>query len=109
MGNQSYSQQHYEPPLEAPTSAFDDDFADAVAERVVQRLRMDSANKIYPQPQQHDKNVLRAILAIVSILLLLPFAFLFVIMVGGTTGWLSFSVACLTIFIIAVVAIDKVK
>jgi hypothetical protein len=48
-------------------------------------------------------------MAIISMLILVLFAFLFVIVVGGTTGWISFAIGSLTIFLIATVAIDKVK
>jgi len=40
---------------------------------------------------------------------LLLFGLLFVVFIGGTTGWISFGAASLATFIIAGVGIDKIK
>ena len=107
---QSYAQQEYEPPYASPSpQGVDTDFADVVAERVVQRLREDKSGKIYPQTQSRDKNILRIVIAFVSILLFFPFAFLFLIMVGGTAGWISFAGVGFTIFVLSLVTLDKIK
>ncbi len=114
--HQAYTQQRYEPPYEHTPKGetLDDDFVDAVSERIVQRLRQETAGKVYPQPKQLDKNILSMVMAVISMLMLVFFAFLFVIFVGGTTGWISFAIAgcviCLiAAFSIAAVAVDKVK
>ena len=109
--HQAYTQQQYETPYgQTPKGeSVDDDFAEAVAERIVQRLRQETAGKVYPQPQQLDKNILRTVLALISMVILVLFAFLFVIVVGGSTGWISFAIGSFIIFLIAAVAIDKVK
>ena len=109
--HQAYTQQRYEPPYEHTQKGetLDDDFVDAVSERIVQRLRQETAGKVYPQQKQLDKNILRMVMAVISMLILVLFAFLFVIVVGGSTGWISFAIGSFIIFLIAAVAIDKVK
>lgn len=108
---QAYTQQRYETPYRqtSKVEALDDEFVDAVSERIVQRLRQETAGKVYPQPQQFDKNMLRTVLALISMVILVLFAFLFVIVVGGSTGWISFAIGSFILFLIAAVAIDKVK
>ena len=108
---QAYAQQGHETPYRQTSKGeiLDDDFVDAVSERIVQRLRQETAGKVYPQPQQFDKNILRMIMAVISMLILVLFAFLFVIVVGGSTGWISFAIGSFIILLIAAVAIDKVK
>jgi hypothetical protein len=108
---QTYAPQGYETPNRQSSKGqtLDDDFVDAVSERIVQRLRQETAGKVYPQPQQFDKNILRVGLALISMAILVLFAFLFVFVVGGATGWISFAIGGFIIFLIAVVAIDKVK
>ncbi len=109
-GNQSYAQQQYAPSYTSPTPAFDDDFADAVAQRVVQRLKMEEpGGKVYPQQQPHDKNILRIIMAIVSLFMFFPFAFFFLIMIGGTAGLVGFCITGFTIFVVVLVVLDKIK
>ncbi len=108
---QAYSQQQYDTSYGRPSKGktLDDDFVEAVSERIVQRLRQETAGKVYPQPQQFDKNILRIALALISMSILVLFAFLFVFVVGGSTGWISFAIGSFIIFLIAAVAIDKVK
>ncbi len=72
-----------------------------------QELREGSSGKVYPLP--HDKtNILRFALAVIALGLILLFGLLFVVGIGGTTGWASFTVACIAIFIIAGVGMDKI-
>jgi Fe2+ transport system protein B len=108
---QAYTQQQYGTSSERPSKgeAVDDDFVEAVAERIVQRLRQETAGKVYPQPRQLDKNLLRISLAIIALLLLVLFAFLFVIVVGGSTGWISFAIGSFVVFLIVVATMDKIK
>ena len=73
-----------------------------------QDLRAGSSGKVYPLP--HDNtNILCFALAVIALGLLLLFGLLFVRVVGGTTGWASFAVACLAILIIAGVGIIAIK
>ena len=114
--HQAYTQQRYEPPYEHTPKGetLDDDFVEAVSERIVQRLRQETAGKVYPQPKQLDKNILSMVIAAISMLMLVFFALLFVIVVGGSTGWISFAIASFVVcliaaFTIAAVAVDKAK
>src|SRR5215470_137628 len=69
-----------------------------------QELREGPSGKVYPRP--HDNTIiLRFALAVIALGLILLFGLLFVVAVGGTTGWASFAVACLAILIIAGVGI----
>jgi hypothetical protein len=89
-GNRTSSaRQHYETPYE-------------------QELREGQISKVYPLPRD-NKNMLRFALAVISMLMLLLFGFLFVVLIGGTAGWISFAAASLAIFIIAAVGIDKIQ
>ena len=108
---QASAQQPYESSYSRTSkdNTLDDDFVDAVSERIVQRLRQETVGKVYPQPQQIDKNILRIALALIAMAILVLFAFLFVFVVGGSTGWISFAIGSFIIFLIAAVAIDKVK
>ena len=111
-GSQRYAQPEYEEPRgRSPQNpALDDNFVEAVAQRMVQHLAQQGmAGKVYAPPRTLDANVLRIILAVLSMLLLAFFALILVVWVGGVGGWISFCAACVALFIIAVVAIDKIK
>jgi hypothetical protein len=73
-----------------------------------QELREGPVSKVYPLPRD-NKNLLRFALAVISMVMLLLFGFLFVVLIGGTAGWISFAAASLAIFIIAAVGIDKIQ
>ena len=88
-GDQAYARQHDEPSYE-------------------QLLREGPVGKVYPEPPD-NKNILRLIVFAIAMVTLLAFAVLCLVFVGGTGGWISFCAASLAIFIIAVVAIDKIK
>ncbi len=64
-------------------------------------------SKINPLPRD-NKNILTFILAVISLGLLVLFGFLFVVVVGGTAGWISFAAACLAILTIAAISIEKI-
>ena len=73
-----------------------------------QELRVGPSGKVYPLP--HDNtNILRFALAVIALGLILLFGLLFIVVIGGPTGWPSFAVACIAIFIIARVGIISVK
>jgi hypothetical protein len=73
-----------------------------------QELRVGPSGKVYPLP--HDNtNILCFALAVIALGLLLLFGLLFVVGIGGTTGWASFAVACFAILIIAGVGIIAIK
>jgi len=73
-----------------------------------QDVREGPSGKVYPLPRDKT-NMLRFTLAVIALGLILLFGLLFVVVVGGTTGWASFAVACIAIFIIAGVGINSVK
>jgi hypothetical protein len=73
-----------------------------------QNLREEPFGKVYPHPSDNT-NVLCFALAVIALGLIVFFGILFVVFVGGTTGWASFAVACLALLIIASVGIIAIK
>ena len=73
-----------------------------------QELREGPSGKAYPLPRDNT-NILRFALAVIAMGLILLFGLLFVVGIGGSTGWASFAFACLAIFIIAAVGITAIK
>jgi hypothetical protein len=61
-----------------------------------QDLREGSSSKVYPHSRDHT-NLLRFALVVISLVLLLLFGFLFVVVVGGMPGAISFAAACFVI------------
>ena len=110
-GSSQYAQPEYDEPRgRSPQNpALDDNFVEAVAQRMVQHLaQQGTAGKVYAPPRTYDKNVLRIIVGIISMLIIVALMF----MLGAT--WLSagawvFGAAAFAIFILAVVIIDKIK
>jgi hypothetical protein len=73
-----------------------------------QELREGPSGKVYPLPRDNT-NILRFTLAVIALGLILLFGLLFIVVIGGTTGWASFAVACIATFIIAGLGISSVK
>lgn len=67
-----------------------------------------AAGKVYP-PARDQTNVLRFSLTLIALGLILLFGLLFVVMIGGTTGWASFTVACIAVLFVAGFGISSVK
>jgi len=67
-----------------------------------------TAGKVYPPARDHT-NVLRFSLTLIALGLILLFGLLFVVIIGGTTGWASFTVACIAVLFVAGVGISSVK
>ena len=61
-----------------------------------QDLREGPSGKAYPIPRDNT-NILHFALAVISLLLLLAFGLVFVVVIGGTAGWISFAAACFAI------------
>ena len=103
-GNQGYSQQQYgTPPYgQAPQSGtYDDDFVDALAQRLSQRMTQEPAGKLRVGTGQKVSPGQRLALAIVSVAMLVPLAALLLVATGGAFfGFVSFGAACLAIFLI---------
>ena len=89
QADQTYARQQFEPPYQSPPGE-------------------EMAGKLYV-PANNNKNVLRLIAFGMAIVALILFAVICLIFVGGTGGWISFCAACLATFIMATVAIDKIK
>jgi hypothetical protein len=64
--------------------------------------------KVYPPARDHT-NVLRFSLTLIALGLILLFGLLFVVIIGGTTGWASFAVACIAVLFVAGIGITSVK
>ena len=74
-GNQtSFARPHYEPSYE-------------------QEVREGPSGKVSPLPPDKTK-ILSFALVVIALVLLVLFGFLFVVVVGGTAGWISFAAAC---------------
>ena len=73
-----------------------------------QDLREGLSGKVYPLPRDNT-NVLCFALTVIALGLVLLFGVLFVVVIGGTTGWASFAVACFTLLIVASIAIIAIK
>jgi hypothetical protein len=73
-----------------------------------QEAREGLSGKVYPLPRDKT-NILRFLLAVIALGLILLFGLLFVVRIGGTTGWASFAVAGFVIMVITGVSIDKIR
>ena len=63
---------------------------------------------MYPVPHDH-KNAFRLGMFVIAMVMILLCAVLCLVFLGGTGGWVSFIVAAAVIFLITVVAIDKIE
>jgi hypothetical protein len=70
-------------------------------------VREGPSGKAYPLPRDKT-NILRFALAVIALGLILLFGLLFVVIIGGSTGWASFAVACFAIMMIAGIGMDKI-
>jgi hypothetical protein len=61
-----------------------------------QELRDGPSSKVYPRSRD-TMNMLRFLVPVIALLFLLLFAYLFVVVVGGLTGVISFVAACFVI------------
>ena len=61
-----------------------------------QELREGPSSKVYPLPRD-KRTILSFALVMISLVLLVLFGLLFVVVVGGTAGWISFVAACFVI------------
>ena len=61
-----------------------------------QDVREGPSGKVYQLPRDNT-NVLCFALAVIALCLLLIFGLIFVVVIGGTAGWVSFAAACFTI------------
>ena len=73
-----------------------------------QHLEDKGGEKMYPIQHTH-KNAFRLGMFLIAMLMLLLCAVLCFVLLGGTGGWISFIVAAAVIFLITVVAIEKIE
>ena len=73
-----------------------------------QEVREGLSGKVYPLPRD-NANILRCFLAVIALGLVLLFGLLFVVRIGGTTGWASFAVACFAIMVITLGSLEKIR
>jgi hypothetical protein len=73
-----------------------------------QEVREGLSGKVYPLPRE-NANILRFFLAMIALGLILLFGLLFVVRIGGTTGWASFAVACFAIMVITLGSLEKIR
>jgi hypothetical protein len=73
-----------------------------------QEVREGLSGKVYPLPRD-NANILRFFLAMIALGLILLFGLLFVVRIGGTTGWASFAVACFAIMVITLGSLEKIR
>lgn len=64
--------------------------------------------KVYPE-SQNNQNLFRLMGLIITMLSLLAFAVICLVLVGSIGGLISFCAACIATFIVASVAIDRIK
>jgi|SRR5581483_9109801 len=68
----------------------------------------DSMAKVYPLPPDR-KNLFRFSLVVLAMAMILILAGICLLIVGGTGGWVSFISVSFIVFLIAVVAIEKIQ
>jgi hypothetical protein len=103
MQSEGYPQysEGYEPNQSAtpnqPYTVYDDNFVEALSQRIVQRLPDGSQGKLYTNSRQSDLSKQRLVVTIVSLVVLIPLAGILVGGVGGIGGLIAFVVACIAI------------
>jgi|SRR5579883_682387 hypothetical protein len=68
----------------------------------------DSLAKVYPLPPER-KNLFRFLLVVLAMVTILVLAGICLLLVGGTGGWVSFIAVSFIVFLISVVALDKIQ
>jgi hypothetical protein len=102
--------QHLPPPAD---SMYDDNFMDAFAQRLSQRMAQGPRGKLYPQGMSKDRvsAAQKLALAIVSVVMLVPLAGICVGLAVVSHLWFvglaALGVICLTIFLINAVFAEK--
>jgi hypothetical protein len=103
-GNAEYAQPQYRAPYEQPSAggAYDDNFIEALAQRIAQRSAQGPSGKVYSQSHRNDQLSAgqRLALAIVSVVMLIPIAGICVGGMGGFGGLMGFVVGCVAIVLI---------
>ncbi len=116
----SVPQQQYSTPPQQGQSVpppvsnmYDDDFVDAFAQRLSQRMAQGPRGKLYPQGMRRDKAspAQKLALAIVSVVMLVPLSGICIGLIGVSHLWFvglaALGIICLTIFLINAVFAEK--
>jgi hypothetical protein len=91
-GEPSYTQR--------PDNIYDDNFIEALAQRIVQRTPQGAQGKITGGSRNRVHPGLRLALAIVSVVMLVPLAAILVDGAKGFLGFVTFGIVCAAIFLI---------
>jgi hypothetical protein len=92
-GNPSYTR--------PPNDTYDDNFVEALAQRIAQRVPQGSQGKIVGGSRHGSVSpAMRLALAIVSVVMLVPLAGILVAGTGGFLGLVAFGIACAAIFLV---------
>jgi hypothetical protein len=91
-GSPSYTQR--------PNDTYDDNFVEALAQRIAQRVPQGSQGKIVGGSRNSVSPGQRLALAIVSVVMLVPLAGALIAGAGGFLGLVAFGIACATIFLV---------
>src|SRR2546429_9599374 len=104
------SRESMPPPYEQPGSVYDDEFVEILSQRISQRMAQGPVGKIQPlmKARRDETPNLPFVLALISILALIPLAIILV-PGGGVGGLLAFGGLCLTLFLINAVFAEYSK
>jgi hypothetical protein len=97
-GNRASTQQQYEVPYQQPPpqgGRLDDNFVEAVSQRVAQLISQQSTSKAYQKSQ--EPYGMRLALGIISVLIVIPLAGICLTGMGGIEGLVSFLIGCTAI------------
>jgi F0F1-type ATP synthase assembly protein I len=99
-GQYSYGQYEGDPSYTQRQDPYDDNFVEALAQRIAQRVPQGSQGKITGSSKGRVHPGLRLALAIVSVVMLVPLAGILVDGAKGFLGLVTFGIACAAIFLI---------
>ena len=98
-GNRASTQQQYEIPYQQPPQQgrlLDDNFVEAVSQRVAQLISQQSMSKA-DQKSQEPIHGMRLALGIISLLVVIPLAGICLTAMGGIAGLIGFLIGCTAI------------
>jgi len=99
-GNRGSTEQQYEAPYQQPPQrgTIDDNFVEAMSQRIAQLMSQQSTGKVYtPGSQSKPPYGMQLALGIVSVLIVIPLAGICLSIMGGVGGLAGFLIGCLAI------------
>lgn len=98
-GNRASTQQQYEVPYQQPPQEgrLDDNFVEAVSQRVAQLISQQSTSKVYQKSQDRPPHGMQLALGIISVLIVIPLAAICLTGMGGIAGLIGFMIGCTAI------------